>query len=191
MAGDFGRIGFNDITISAISGSDLSLKTDDGWTRTITVTSTTKITKGGATIAVGDLAVGDQIRFAEEKAADGSYTITAIEVVLPTIAGQVTGINGDTLTVTQPGGATATIHVAAGTTYQVDGATGHAVRHQGRLVRRRRGDPAGRTARSTRPPFIAAPAAAGSRARVARGRAAAMAAPGIPTPALHRREQPS
>lgn len=122
--GGFGEVGFRPITITAINGSDLSLKSGDGWTRTITSTSTTKITKGGATIAVGDLVVGDQIRFAEQKAADGSYSITAISVVLPTIAGQVTAINGDTLTVTQPVGATATIHVAAGTTYQVNGAAG-------------------------------------------------------------------
>ena len=31
--------GSRDITIASISGSSLSLKTDDGWTRTITPTS--------------------------------------------------------------------------------------------------------------------------------------------------------
>jgi hypothetical protein len=122
--GGFGAIGFRDIAITAINGSDLSLKTDDGWTRTITVASTTTITKGGATIKVGDLAVGDQIHFAETKAADGSYSITAIVVVLPTIVGQVKAIDGDTLTVTQPGGATATIHVDGSTTYRVNGQAG-------------------------------------------------------------------
>jgi hypothetical protein len=122
--GGFGRIGFRAITITAISGSDISLKTEDGWTRTISVTTTTKITKGGATIALGDLAVGDQIRFAQQRATDGTYSVTAIAVVLPTVAGQVKTIDGNTLTVTQPDGTTATIHVAAGTTYRVNGATG-------------------------------------------------------------------
>jgi hypothetical protein len=122
--GDFGRGGFHDITITEISGSDLSLKTDDGWTRTITVTGTTTITKGGATIAVGDLAVGDEIRFGQTKGTDGTYTITAIRVVLPSAAGVVTAINGDTLTVTQKDGTTATIHVDGATTYKVNGATG-------------------------------------------------------------------
>jgi hypothetical protein len=119
----FGRGGFHDITIKAIDGSNLSLATDDGWTRTISVTSSTTITKGGATIAIGDLAVGDQIRFGETKGADGSYTITAIHVVLPAIAGKVTAIDGKNITVTQRDGTTATIHVNAGTTYKVRGVT--------------------------------------------------------------------
>ena len=122
--GGFGRFGARDITITAINGSDLSLKTDDGWTRTISVTSTTKITKGGATIPVSDLAVGDQIAFAQDRATDGTYTVTAIRVILPTTGGQVTAIDGNTITVTQPGGTTATIHVDGNTKYQVNGAAG-------------------------------------------------------------------
>lgn len=124
LRGDLGRGGFHDITITAISGSDISLATDDGWTRTITVTSTATITKGGAAITVGDLVVGDEIRFAQDKASDGTYTVTAIVVVLPTIAGEVTAIDGNTLTVTQRGGTTATIHVDADTVYRVNGAAG-------------------------------------------------------------------
>jgi uncharacterized protein DUF5666 len=123
--GDFGRAGFRDITITAINGSDISLRTDDGWTRTIAVTSTTTITKGGATIGVADLAVGDQVRFAQDRAADGTYTVTDIVVVLPTVVGEVTAIDGSTLTVTQPGGTTATVHVDGDTTYRIaGGATG-------------------------------------------------------------------
>jgi uncharacterized protein DUF5666 len=116
-------IGFHDITISAIDGSSLSLETEDGWTRTITVTETTTITKGGATIALGDLAVGDEIRFRQERASDGTYSVTAIVVVLPTVVGEITAIDGSTITVTQPGGTTATIHVDSDTTYRTaDGA---------------------------------------------------------------------
>ena len=122
--GALGPGGFRGVTISAINGSDISLKTVDGWTRTISVESTTTITKGGATITVGDLAVGDEIRFAQKKAADGSYDVTAIVVVLPTVVGEVTAVDGDTIKVTQPGGTTATIHVDSHTTYRIDGATG-------------------------------------------------------------------
>lgn len=122
--GGLGRFGFNDITITAIDGSSLSLRTDDGWTRTITVTDATKITKGGATIGVADLAVGDEVRIGQERAADGTYTVTSIVVVLPTVVGEITAIDGSTLTVTQRGGTTATIHVDGDTTYRVDGGSG-------------------------------------------------------------------
>ncbi len=122
--GDFGGFGLGGITITAVSGSDISLKTDDGWTRTITVGATTKITKAGATITVGDLAKGDKVRIGEERATDGTYTVTAIVVVLPTVAGQVSAVDGNTVTVTQPGGTKTTIHVTGDTTYQVNGAKG-------------------------------------------------------------------
>ena len=125
--GLLGRPGFRAITISAINGSSLSLKTEDGWTRTITVGSSTTITKGDATIAIGDLAVGDEIRFAQEKATDGSFSITAIRVVLPAIGGEVTAIAGNTITVTSKDGTTGTIHVDSDTAYNVDGTSGKAL----------------------------------------------------------------
>jgi hypothetical protein len=124
--GDLGRggFGFGDITITAIAGSNLSLQTADGWTRTITVTPSTTITKAGTTIGVGDLAVGDHIRFAQQHETNGDYTVTRIVVVLPTVVGQVSAVNGDTITVTQKGGTKATIHVGGSTTYQVNGTAG-------------------------------------------------------------------
>jgi hypothetical protein len=122
--GGIGSLGFGGITVTSVNGSDVSLKTDDGWTRTITVSGTTTITKAGATIKVGDLAAGDKVRFSEKRGADGTFSVTAIVVVLPSLAGQVSAINGDTLTITQPGGTTATIHVSGDTTYQINGAKG-------------------------------------------------------------------
>ena len=125
--GGFGPGGFREITISAKNGSSLSLTTDDGWTRTITVGSATTITRAGQTIGVGDLAVGDQIRFSQTKASDGTYTIDAIRVVLPIVGGKVTAVNGTTITVAGRGDATATIHVDGDTTYSVDGTAGKAL----------------------------------------------------------------
>jgi hypothetical protein len=121
--GDFGH-GFRDITITAIDGSNVSLETEDGWTRTITVTDSTTITKAGATIGIGDLAVGDHVRFAQQRGSDGTWTVTAIVVVLPTVVGEVTAVTGSTITVTQRGRTTATIHVGSGTIYRVNGVTG-------------------------------------------------------------------
>ena len=115
--------GFGDITITAISGSDLSLKTADGWTRPITVTADTTITRAGTAIKVTDLKVGDEIRFAQTKNDDGTYTVTKIQLVLPSVAGQVTAVDGSTITVKRFDGTTQTIHVDGSTTYTVAGVT--------------------------------------------------------------------
>ncbi len=121
--GDHGGRGvFGSITITSISGSNLSLKTEDGWTRTIAITSATTITKDGVAIAAGDLAVGDQIRFRQSRASDGTFTITAIDVVQPRIGGTVTAVTADSITVTGRDGASHTITTTNATTYRLGGA---------------------------------------------------------------------
>lgn len=117
----FGHGRFGQIEITAVNGSSLSLETEDGWTRTITVGSDTEITKAGETAALADLAVGDLIAFAQERQDDGTFTITAIKVVLPTLGGEVTAISGNTITVTGKDDVTSTIHVDGDTTYQENG----------------------------------------------------------------------
>jgi hypothetical protein len=118
-----GDPGMGGATITAISGSNISLKTADGWTRTITVDSGTTYAKGGATIALGDLKVGDEIGFRETKESDGSYTIDSVAVILPHAGGEVTAISGSTITVKDRDGASVTITVTGSTTYDVAGAT--------------------------------------------------------------------
>ena len=119
-----GGPGFGQISIASINGSNLGLKTDDGWTRTIAVTADTKITKGGATIALGDLKVGDAIRFRETRNADGSYAINAIQVVVPQVAGTVTAVTADGFTLTSRKNTKWTITVNGTTSYVVGGAVG-------------------------------------------------------------------
>ena len=120
----FGGHGFGGITISAISGSNVSLKTVDGWTRTIAIASDTALTKGTATITLSDLNVGDEVRFAQTRETDGSFTITKLAVVLPHAGGTVTGVSSTSITVTQRDGSTATIKVSSSTTYEVSGTAG-------------------------------------------------------------------
>ena len=119
-----GGPGFGQISIASINGANLDLKTDNGWTRMIAVTSTTKITKGGQTIAIGDLKVGDAVRFAETRNTDGSYAITAIQVVVPQVVGTVTGVTADGFTLTSRKNAKWTITVTGTTSYLVGGAAG-------------------------------------------------------------------
>ena len=112
------------ITIKSINGSDLALGTADGWSRTIAVTSDTKITKGGQPITLAGLAVGDEVRFSQTRNADGSYTITAIVVPTPVAGGVVSAVDATTITVNGKGGATRVITVTGATVYQLGKATG-------------------------------------------------------------------
>lgn len=116
MAGD----GFGSVKVTAVAGSNVSLATDDGWTRTITVTSSTTITRGGAAATLADLAVGDTVRLAETRNADGTYTITAIAIVLPQVAGTVTAVGTDTITITVRDGTSQTIRTNGSTGYHLD-----------------------------------------------------------------------
>ena len=122
-----GHLGFGGITITAISGNNISLETADGWTRTITVDSGTTYSKSGATIALADLKVGDEIGFRQTHETNGTWTIDSIVVVLPRAGGAVTKIDGSTITVTQRDGTTATIKVNGQTAYSVDGTDGKAL----------------------------------------------------------------
>lgn len=109
------------ITVTAISGSSISLETADGWTRTITVDSGTTYSKSGDTIALGDLAVGDQVAFRQTLEDDGSWTIDSVAVILPHVGGEVTAVSGSTITVKDREGTSVTIKVDGDTEYQVNG----------------------------------------------------------------------
>ena len=117
LRGFGGGRGFGGVTITAIDGSKVSLKTADGWTRTIVVTADTTITKGGQTIKVGDLDVGDTILFRQKRNDDGTYSIVAIVVPTPKAAGEVTALTSSTMTLKGRGDKTRTITLTGSTTY--------------------------------------------------------------------------
>ena len=122
--GDHQGRGFGQISITAIDGSTVSLATEDGWTRTITVTDATTITRDGEAATLGDLSVGDTIRIRQTRNDDGKWTVNAIGVVQPKAAGTVTAIDGDSITITRRDGTTQTITTTDATTYRVGRADG-------------------------------------------------------------------
>ena len=130
-------LGRASISITAISGSKLSLETDNGWTRTIDATGAT-ITKDGETVAVSALEVDDRIVFRETRNDDGTYTITAIVVVQPSVAGTVASVSGSTVTVTERDGGARKVLLTSSTTYETAGkaATKDAVVAGARIVAR-------------------------------------------------------
>ena len=124
VAGRHGGFAAGNITITAVDGSSVSLETVDGWARTITVTDQTTITRDGEEVALSDLQVGDKIRFRQAVDDAGNYTITAIAVVLPSVIGQATAVDGDSITLSQPDGSSITVHVDSSTEFTVGGETG-------------------------------------------------------------------
>jgi hypothetical protein len=114
----FGGRGFREITIKAISGSNVTLATDDGWTRTIAVTDAVELTKGGQAIQLSGLAVGDQVRFSQTRNADGTYTVEAIAVVVPSVRGTVSDVSASGFKVTTRDGSVWTIAINGTTTYR-------------------------------------------------------------------------
>jgi len=106
------------ITITKVDGSRLSLETEDGWTRTIDATGAT-ITRGGTTIAVGDLAAGDEIVLRQQRQADGTFKITAIKVILPKVAGTITDVASSSLTLAALDGTKVTVQLTSSTTYRL------------------------------------------------------------------------
>jgi hypothetical protein len=116
-----GRGEFGAITITAINGSQLTLTTADGWTRTIDDSAAT-ITKAGQAVQAAALAVSDSITFDQTRQSDGTYKITAIRVVLPHVDGTVQSVSGSTVTLTLRDKTTKDITLTASTTYQLAGA---------------------------------------------------------------------
>jgi hypothetical protein len=116
--------GFRDITVTSVSGSSVALTTSDGWTRTITVTDSVTLTKGGQTIAIGDLAVGDQVRIIQTRNDDGTVTVTGIAVVVPSARGTVSDVTSSGFKLTGRDGSVWTITVDGSTKYQFGTADG-------------------------------------------------------------------
>jgi hypothetical protein len=109
------------ISITAISGSNLSLKTADGWTRTIDATGATITAQDGSALTLGDLKVGDQIVFRETRNADGTFKITAIVRLQPQADGSVKAVDATSITLTAPDGSTKTIGITSATKYTLKG----------------------------------------------------------------------
>ncbi len=121
--GGFGRGGGGQGTVTAISGSTLTLRTENG-TETVKTMSTTKYAKERQSITFAQIKVGDVVRIAAPRpttatAVPGTGTVTAtnVDVVLPTLGGRVTAVAAGKYTVVGRSGELLTISVSSSTTY--------------------------------------------------------------------------
>ena len=102
------------ITVTAVNGSTVSLATDDGWTREVDTTNVV-VSRDGQAITPADLVMGDTIRLAQTRNADGSYTVTGIEVQPAVTMGTVATIDASGFTITQADGTVVTVRVGDAT----------------------------------------------------------------------------
>lgn len=106
------------ITISAISGSTLSLTGEDGWTGSVTIGADVTLMRAGVAVGVGSLAVGDEVKLKQTRNADGTFTVTGVRVVLPHVGGTITAIGASSLTIELKDGTSKVVALTGDTVYR-------------------------------------------------------------------------
>lgn len=101
-------------TVTGVSGNTISATTPSGAGVTILVSNRTKILRGGLPATLADIVAGMHIQVTGQNNGSGTITAARITIVLPGVAGDVTAISGDTLTV-QGAIATRTVVVSSTT----------------------------------------------------------------------------
>lgn len=91
-------------TVTAISGDTITVKTPTGQTGTVTVASSTVYREVGTQVSLSDIHVGTQIVARGANTGSASVSASLVMVVPPHAAGQVTAVNGNTITITPTSG---------------------------------------------------------------------------------------
>jgi hypothetical protein len=107
--------------VTALTSSAITVLNREGTSTTYAITSTTTVTKDRQSSTLAALALGENVHIAVS--ATDATSATSIDIVPANIAGKVTAVNGDTITITGPDGKTGTIDVTSSTTFASSGAT--------------------------------------------------------------------
>jgi hypothetical protein len=107
--------------VSAITATSITVTGPAGTSSTYSVNSSTTVTKNGQSAAIGDIAVGDNVHIM--LSATDATLASGIDIVPAGVAGKVTAINGDVLTISGPSGTTDSVVVSSATTYKKGGAS--------------------------------------------------------------------
>jgi hypothetical protein len=105
--------------VTAVNGNNLTVTGFDARTYTITVGGDTTYRRAGQSAALADVAVGSLISAEGTLNSDGStLNAQAVMIQLPRVAGRVTAVSGNTVTVQGPDGTTSTVQLTDTTTYR-------------------------------------------------------------------------
>jgi hypothetical protein len=108
------------VTVASNDGTNLGLQTADGWTRTIDTTGVA-LTRDGVAVTTADILVGEPVRVVQTRNADGTFTVTGIEVQQAIVYGTVGTSSTDGLTVVGADGTTTNVSVTPDTTWSARG----------------------------------------------------------------------
>jgi hypothetical protein len=107
--------------VTALTSSAITVLNREGTSTTYAITSTTTVTKDRSSSTLAALAVGENVHITVSST--DATSATAIDIVPANIAGKVTAVSGDTITITGPDGKTGTIEVTSSTTFAKSGVT--------------------------------------------------------------------
>ena len=103
--------------VTNVSSTGITLTGFDGASHTVSVTGQTRYQKAGASAAPSDVTVGTAIVAAGTLDSSGTLTAVRVTIRVPTVAGEVTAVNGSSYTVTARFGTTHTVNATSSTTY--------------------------------------------------------------------------
>jgi hypothetical protein len=109
-------------TVKSVSGQNVTIQDFMGFTRTIHTSSSTTYTRGGQSAA--STAVTNGARIAAQGTVDKNGTdldASKVAVLLPTVAGTVQSVSGQSFVVQGMGGATHTVTTTGSTTFHQRG----------------------------------------------------------------------
>jgi len=105
--------------VTALSATSITVKDPSGTSSTFTIDSSTKVSKERAAGSVGDLAVGEFVMIMPSTSS--STTAASIDVELAHVAGRVSAVNGNTITLSDRGGVTKDVVVNSSTVISKSG----------------------------------------------------------------------
>lgn len=111
------------LTVTNVSGQEITAKRPDGTTVTITTTSSTIYTRAGQSVSTSAVVTGATIHVRGTTNGDGSITATQIDIVLPGYHGVVTSVSDTSIMVQDRRGTAHTIKINASTVFVRAGQT--------------------------------------------------------------------
>lgn len=102
--------------VTGVTGTNISVQTKAGTSVVVVTDASTVFTKEKQPASYSDINVGDKVEAKGTNNPDGTFAATSVQIKLPKIEGQVTGVTGNDITVQTKDG-TKTVRTSGSTTF--------------------------------------------------------------------------